>query len=92
MPYLIIKHQVENFEKWKGFFDTSDSIRRMYGEKDYKIFRNTEDVNEVVILFEWEDPHKAIEYSRTNTLKMAMKQAGVIGEPILYLLDQDLRA
>ncbi len=86
---IIIKHQVENFKEWKKLFDDSDGMRKLFGEKEVKIFRDTENENEVAILFDWDDPKKILEYAQSKELKMAMELAGVIDTPRIYISDED---
>ena len=73
-------------------FDVSDVIRRLYGEKDLKIFRDSEDPNDIAVLFEWNEPVKAVHYSQSEELRSAMKKAGVLGEPKVYLSNEDLKS
>lgn len=91
MSKMIVNHKVEDFDTWKKIFDASELIRVVYGEKEYEIFRNTDDPNDVTIVFDWGDPYKALKYAQSNDLREAMKLAGVKGEPIVYLRDEDLK-
>jgi len=87
---MIVKHKVEDYNKWKSLFDAALPLRKMNGEQSCDIFRNSKDPNDVSILFEWNDIQKAIKYSQSEDLRDAMKHAGVIDQPSVYLLDGDL--
>lgn len=90
MSRLIVKHKVKDFDRWKFMFDKSDAIRRIYGEIAYQIFRNTEDPNDVTVLFEWESSKKVLKYAQTKELQAAMRLSGVEEDPEIYVLDGEL--
>ena len=90
MPLMIVKHKVKDYEKWKMLFDVSYPVRKMNGEKSCRIFRSSEDPNDLAILFEWKDIEKAVRYSESEDLRAAMRESGVIQTPVVYLQDEDL--
>ena len=90
MPQIIVRHKVKDYKRWAVLFDAASSIRKLSGEKGCKIFRSTEDPNDITILFDWDYAQKALRYAESDELRAAMKQAGVVGEPVLYLLDADV--
>jgi hypothetical protein len=59
MIVLQIEHPVPNFEGWKRAFDSDPMKREQSGVKRYKIFRQTNDSNYVVIELEFDDLQKA---------------------------------
>jgi hypothetical protein len=90
MPQMIIRHRVNDYKKWKAYFDKSLALRKMAGEKSVKIFRNSEDPNDLSLVFEWVNVHKAVEYAGSESLRKAMKDAGVLETPQVYMTDEDL--
>jgi heme-degrading monooxygenase HmoA len=69
-------------------FDEHAAIRKANGSKGGRLFRSEKDPNEVLILFEWEDFGKARAFAESEDLRKRMEQAGVIGKPDLYILDE----
>ena len=59
MIVLQIEHPVPNFESWKKAFDSDPMKREQSSVKRYKIFRQTNDANYVVIELEFDDLEKA---------------------------------
>jgi hypothetical protein len=49
--------------------------------------RNTENPNEVIILFEAEDLQKAKEFGASSDLRERMQEAGVVDKPDIYFLE-----
>ncbi len=88
MSHILIRHKVEDFDKWKPVFDGDDSNRRNRGYGDYQLLRNSEDQNEVYILFEVKDLDQAREYLLSDDLRNTMGSAGVTDKPDLIFLDQ----
>lgn len=92
MANLIVQHEVKDYEKWKSRFVMSDTFRKVFGEKEYNIFRNVNDPNDVSIVFQWEDLSRLMKFFDTMDVKSAMTAAGVVGEPNIYLLEEDLQS
>ena len=88
MTYLLVRHKVEDYTKWKAVFDEHEATRRAGGSKGGRLFRSADDPNEIVILNEWEDPESTRQFAQSEDLKEAMKRAGVSEKPDVYFLDQ----
>lgn len=88
MAHLLIKHKVEDFEKWKKGFDDFIETRRASGEKNWQIFRVEDDSNNVFALFEWDGMENAKAFTNKQELREAMQTAGVQGQPEIFFLNQ----
>ena len=51
MVYVLANLKVESYETWKTFFDKRSDTRERSGAKEAHLFRNSDDQNEVLILF-----------------------------------------
>ncbi len=89
MRYVMIRHKVKDFTTWKPVFDEHVTARQAAGLKDLFLLRNTDNPNEVVILFESEDHAKARGFAESKDLREAMKRAGVIDLPNIFFLDRE---
>ncbi|NIM95614.1 MAG: cyclase [Anaerolineales bacterium] len=88
MPYVLIRHKVEDYAKWKPVFDEHGEARRASGSKGGHLLRNIDDPNELVMLFEMDDLEKARQFVQSEDLRQAMQRSGVSDEPDLYFLEQ----
>lgn len=88
MSYLLIEHKVEDFNKWKPFYDEHESMRHKAGLKELFLLRGSEDPNYVMILFEARDAAKAHDFINSEDLKKVMRNAGVIGRPNFHVLER----
>jgi hypothetical protein len=86
MPYVLVRHKISDFSKWKSAYDTHSSARQGAGLKEEHLLRNTDDPNEVVMLFEAKDIQKAKEFAGSADLREAMQNAGVVDKPDIYFL------
>jgi heme-degrading monooxygenase HmoA len=89
MPYLLVRHKVEDYEGWKPVFDHDHgATREQWGSKGGRILRNADDPNELVILLEWDSVENARQFAIADELKEAMQRAGVADEPDVYFLEE----
>lgn len=88
MAYVLFVTKVEDYAKWKPIFDEDSPNRKAGGSQGGQLFRNAHDPNEVVILFEWDSLHKALQFSQSPVLQEKMRQSGVLGQPEIYFLDK----
>jgi len=88
MSQFLVRHKVKDYSKWKPVFDEHGAKRKAAGSKGGRLFRSEKDPNDVVILFEWEDPGKAHQFAESQDLRQAMERAGVVGKPDLHFLEE----
>jgi heme-degrading monooxygenase HmoA len=88
MPYLTIRHKVQNYESWKVVFDEHATVRKAQGCKGGKLYRSSQDPSEVVIVFEWDDLKKAKAFTQSGDLRETMTKAGVTGVPEFSFLEE----
>ncbi len=81
MNYLLIRHKVADFAKWKHGYDAHGSARANAGLKEERLLRNTDDPNEVVLLFSTQDLNKAKQFAASDDLRQRMQE---VGNPIDY--------
>ncbi len=84
MPYVLIRHKVADFSKWKPAYDAHLPARQEAGLRDVHLLRNIDDPTEVVLLFEAEDLQKAREFTVSSDLAEKMQEAGVVEKPDNY--------
>jgi quinol monooxygenase YgiN len=89
MVYVLAKLKVESYEKWKPFFDKRAATREELGSKEAHLFRNSNDQNEVVILFVWDNMENARKYMESDNLRKYLKNAGSEIVDITYLDEQE---
>jgi hypothetical protein len=89
MPYLLERHQVRDYARWREVFDAEG--RKDAGCRAARIFRNADDLQEVVVLFEWDSLERARRRIESATLKREFEEArvsGGTGQTEFYLLEE----
>jgi hypothetical protein len=86
MPYLLVRHKVSDFSKWKPVYDAHLPVRQAAGLKEKHLLRNVDNPNETFILFEAEDIQKAKEFASSADLRETMQKAGVVDKPDIHFL------
>jgi hypothetical protein len=88
MTYVLIRHKVVDFGKWKLAYDGNLPARQRAGLNETHLLHNVQNHEEVVLLFEAADLQKAMEFCNSADLRATMQQAGVIGTPDIVFLSR----
>lgn len=88
MPSLALRHKVADYATWKPLFDADGATRRANGSQDSRVFRNAADPNEVLALFEWDDPDRARLFAQSDDLRETLERDGVVDRPDLWFLEE----
>ena len=89
MVHVIGQLKLESYEKWKTFFDERSATRKESGSKEAHLFRNLDNQNEVMILFEWDNIENARKYMESDNLRKYLQNAGAQIINITYLDEQE---
>jgi len=87
MGYLLIRHKVEDYARWKAAYDEHEAARKAGGSQGERLFRSAGDPNEVVALLEWDELGKARRFAESDDLRQVMRRAGVAERPELHFLE-----
>jgi heme-degrading monooxygenase HmoA len=91
IPYLLERHEVRDYDRWREVFDADADGRRAAGCRGARVFRNAENPAEVVVLFEWASLEGARRRTESATLGQKFDEAGVsggTGRTEFYLLEE----
>jgi hypothetical protein len=88
MIHVLVRHNVSDYGKWKSVFDADLEFRHKGGELNCRIFHNTDNLNDLTLLFEWENLEQAQQYMSSKELRDKMKQAGVASTPEIQFLGE----
>ena len=87
MGFVFFRTKVADYDKWKPVFDQDAADRGAAGSTGGQLFRDDSDPNTVYILFEW-DLDKARQYGQSENLANKMQQAGVVGRPDIFFMNE----
>ncbi len=84
MAQILVRHNVEDFKRWKPVFDADAARRRTAGSQGCRLFYNEKDSNEVVVFCEWKDLETAHQFAESDETRRTMERAGVVGKPDVH--------
>jgi quinol monooxygenase YgiN len=85
MQYVLIIHEVEDYESWKKVFDNAFDIRREAGERSYQVLKYESDPNKVVHFSSWTSIDDAKRFFESPKLIRIRAEAGVKAPDFIYL-------
>jgi hypothetical protein len=78
---LTVHLKVKDYTTWRTAYDGREKSRLSAGITNGRVFRSTQDPNDLVILQDVADVAKARTWLGSDDMKAAMQQSGVVGSP-----------
>lgn len=88
MTHVLVRHKVKDYPIWKAGFDANAPARKAAGCLGTTVFHASDAPDNVVVLLEWDDLHRAQQFARSDDLREAMERAGVVDAPDVMFLDE----
>ena len=88
MINVLVHHEVADYPAWKAVFDAALDYRHQHGERSCRIFHMAGNVNDLLLLFEWDNLDRARAFMTSDELKARMAAAGVKGQPRVEFLTE----
>lgn len=85
MEYVLIIHEVEDYEAWKIIFYNAASIRKNAGEQSYQVLKYVNNLNKIVHFSKWASIANAKAFFESPELIKIRKKAGVKAPEFIYL-------
>jgi quinol monooxygenase YgiN len=88
MASMLIQHTVKDYAAWRKMFDSAAEMRKSNGELSAQVYRDASDPNKITVMNKWDSLANAQKFTGSPELRAAMEQAGVVGAPTVYFLDE----
>ena len=85
MDYVLIIHEVEDYDAWKAIFDNAALIRKDAGEQSYQVLKYESNKNKIVHFSKWSSISDAKAFFESPELIKIREQAGVKAPEFIYL-------
>jgi len=85
MEYVLIIHEVEDYDAWKKIFDDAALIRKNAGELSFQVLKLDNNPNKIVHFSKWSSISNAKVFFESEKLVEIRKQAGVKAPEFIYL-------
>jgi len=86
MIHIMIRQKVTDYAQWKAVFDAGSETRAAASSKKGHIFRDADDPSIVTLLGHYHDDEKDLAMMQSPELAERMKEAGVTGQPAVFIL------
>ena len=89
MIYILLRHSVEDYGRWKECFDLHLAARQAGGAThEAYVMRNVEHPQEIIVILGWHDLARGRAFADSVSLQMAMNEMGVAGVPEVCMLER----
>ncbi len=85
MEYVLIIHEVEDYDAWKIIFDNAASIRKDAGEQSYQVLKYENKKTKIVHFSKWSSIANARTFFESPELIKIRDRAGVKAPEFIYL-------
>jgi hypothetical protein len=87
MATIIVRHEVEDFDKWKPAFESDIPKLKELGMTNEKVYRDKDNPNIVTVIGDCESVDKIMEYMGSDEIKEKMASGGVVGKPEVFVME-----
>jgi len=88
MSYVLLRHRVANYAKWKRVVTAASAWRKASGEKSFYVCRNSKNPNDLMVWCEWDTTARMQKFVRSAELRKRMKEAGVSSKPEIHFFNK----
>jgi len=81
MSYVLIRHKVANYAKWKRVVNAAKAWRKASGEKSFYVLRSSKNPNDLTVCCGWDSAARMQKFIKSPELRQRMKDAGVVSKP-----------
>ncbi len=85
LKFVLIIHEVEDYEAWKVIFDQSSSMRKDAGENSYQVMSFIDQPNNIVHLSVWSSHQNAKVFFESEEVIKIREKAKVKKPQFIYL-------
>ena len=85
MIRLFVRHIVADPSAWRKGYDEFDATRRSMGVTDDAVYQSIDSPNDITVTHDFESDSAAKAFMTSDELKSAMANAGVQGQPEVWI-------
>lgn len=85
MQYVLIIHEVQDYQSWKAIFDQAADLRKEAGERSYQVLKYENNPNQIVHFSVWTSLQDAKTFFESLQLVEIRAKAGVKSPEFIYL-------
>jgi CRISPR/Cas system CSM-associated protein Csm5 (group 7 of RAMP superfamily) len=78
---MTVHFKVKDYNAWRTSYNRHEKDRASAGITNSKVFRGTDDTNDVLVIGDAADVSKARTWLSSSEMKTVMEKSGVVGSP-----------
>jgi quinol monooxygenase YgiN len=84
---MFARLRVADYDRWRAAHEAFAETRTQYGERGYGVYTTVDDPHEVTVWQRFDDAAAARAFLDSGKLDEAIAEAGILGEPEIWLAD-----
>jgi len=84
MTTLFVRHQVNDYGKWREVYDGLAQTQKQAGVVAKSVYRAEGDANDLTVTHDFGSLSEAKAFAESAELRQAMAEAGVVGAPTVW--------
>jgi hypothetical protein len=88
MVRMYVRHEVDDYTKWRKGYDDFDQKRTEMGVRSHGVYRSVDDANDVTAYHDFDSIDAARSFAESADLKDAMQNAGVASAPQIWFVEE----
>lgn len=87
MLTVMVRLTVAEFDRWHCEYEQMHAHRQACGERGRRLFRDVDDPNNIVVVFQWDTVDNARAYFDSAALRASVGRAGGLAAPQVSYLE-----
>ena len=88
MTTMFIRHTVSNYKTWRKVYDDFAPDQKAKGVRAQAVYQAADNPNDITVTHDFATVKAAQAFAKSEELKKAMRNAGVVGAPTIWLTNK----
>jgi quinol monooxygenase YgiN len=89
MATMFVRHTVSNYQTWRKVYDDlASSVQKGKGVTAQAVYQAADNPNDITVTHEFANVEAAQTFAKSDELKKAMQNAGVVGAPTIWFTNK----
>jgi quinol monooxygenase YgiN len=88
MATMFVRHTVSNYQTWRKVYDDLASVQKGKGVTAQAVYQAADNPNDITVTHEFANVEAAQTFAKSDELKKAMQNAGVVGAPTIWFTNK----
>ena len=88
MATLFVRHSVSDYKTWRKTYDDFQDTQEVNNVTAQAVYQAADDPNDVTVTHEFPNVEAARAFIQLEELKNAMRSAGVVGAPTVWITNR----